>query len=108
MLRKAYYITYTIFALWALALLALCVNGNITFEAGLGDLFFFVFLIALSTSLTGTTVLYFMGRITKPAYPYMMISVMLTTMFYFTLKSTFWRDSEYRWNGKVFYKPIGK
>jgi hypothetical protein len=106
MLSKIFYGSFLIFLTWAVTVLALSLNSNITFGGGSGDLFYIILLGGVVLSLSAGLVLYITGRLQDVRWIYFFIGVMLITMTYFTLKFTLLRDGEYRWNGKVFYHRI--
>lgn len=97
--RRAIILIYTI---WVVLIVSLCLSGKITFGHGLGDLYYLAGLVLL-TLLFLTIFLRIRKKVVEnPMMTYASLFCIVLIIVIFSLKLTFFRGSEYPWNGAVF------
>jgi prolipoprotein diacylglyceryltransferase len=94
-------INIVILSLFAAVVVWSTTEGRITFGNGLGDLYWYGLMYII---IIGHASLTFISRKRSPDYFVKLAVAVFFVIFWLCLEATVWRNSEYPWNGNIFYK----
>ena len=101
-MKQVVNIWHIIFVLWALLLLGLNLNGNISFGHGLGDIYYLIFLVLFVSimMLIGIKSFKKMSALGQVVF----LIFQLGGIALFMLQLTIIRGPEFSWNGRLFLR----